>query len=79
MSCETDEMPQVVSHELPNGHVFERALLNILRDSRCIVFQFRPWDGQAVEAVAELSVSREEGKTSSRHMTMREWKVAFAE
>ena len=79
MSCETDETPQVVSHELPNGHVFERALLNILRDSKYIVFQFRPWDDQAVEAVAGLSVSSEEGKTSSRHVIMREWKVAFTE
>lgn len=43
------------------------------------MYQLRPGDGQAAEAVAELSVSREEGKTSRRCMTMREWKVAFAE
>lgn len=86
MSCETDKMPQVVSRELPHGRVCGRVSPNTLRDSKYTVYSFReekchfrPGDGQAVEVVAEPSVSRAEGKTPSRHVTMGEWKVALAE
>lgn len=66
-------MPQVRNQGLANECIFGSVLQKTLRASKCTVHTIReekyfgPGNGQAVEVVAELSISRAEGTPPSRH------------